>query len=150
MSSFDVRIEELKLKVGDGLLDIRVEFNQAYAHRQHEDLTFKHPHGGGPQYLRKALYEGVGVYLTFLAQGVLSTDLDSAAIAVSEMFANRASNNAPVRAANLRGSAHPSVISNGAVIYDRPPAIPRLDPEEIEAINMELQDPHHYYGRWPR
>ena len=44
---------------------------------------------------------------------------------------------APVLYANLRASGHPSVTSDGAVIYDRPPRQHRLTEDELKAIYRE-------------
>lgn len=148
LDDFDVRFGELRAMVGYGILEAKVEFDQAYAHRQHEDLAFKHPHGGGPQYLRRALYENVDEYMTILTEGVF-IDLTTSMMVVSEHLASNAEHNAPQRSGGLSGSAHPSVSDDEVVIFDRPPRVGRRGPEEIERENMALQDPHHYYGEWP-
>jgi len=44
---------------------------------------------------------------------------------------------APVLYANLRASGAPSVTSDGATIYDRPPRQHRLSEEELKAIYRE-------------
>lgn len=147
-STFIERIEELKKEIGYGTLTMKVEYNQAYAHRQHEDLAFKHPHGGGPKFLERALFENEAEYMSILA-GSVFTGLKAGATLTAEHLATESVKRAPHRAGMLRGSAHPSVTDNEVVVYDRPPIIPRLGPEEIEALNMALQDPHHYYGTWP-
>ena len=40
---------------------------------------------------------------------------------------------APIEFADLRASGHPSVTSDGEQVYDRPPRVHRLTPEELKA-----------------
>lgn len=40
---------------------------------------------------------------------------------------------APVEFADLKNSGHPSVTSDGATVYDRPPNVHRLSKEELKA-----------------
>ena len=141
-------MKELSARIGYGKLDVRVEFDQAYAHKQHEDMLLKHPHGGGPQYLRRALFGNIPEYLTIMSEGVL-TDLDTAAKITSEHLAAHASRNAPKRSGGLDRSAHPMVFSHGMKIYDRPPQVRRRTPEQIRLKNEKLQQPKHWYGAWP-
>lgn len=145
---FGVQMDRIAAEVGVGTLSAMVEFDQAYAHRQHEDLAFRHIHGGGGKYLERALFEDLPEYMTILADRVI-TDSHIAMIVVAERIAKRASSNAPQRSHGLAGSDHPSVTDNGNVVYDRAASEHRRGSEEIEADNKELQDPHHYYGPWP-
>ena len=145
---FDVKFDELMAEIGRGVLKATVTFDQAYAKRQHEDMSFKHPHGGGPQYLRRALYEYVDEYMTIIAGRGL-TNVKQSMTLVAEELARHASDNAPKRTAHLSNSDHATCTDNGVTYYDRPAPVGRLGPEDIEALNMELQDPHHYYGEWP-
>jgi hypothetical protein len=145
---FTERIDMLAAHVGSGTLTSKVEFDQPYAHKQHEDLTFKHTHGGGSKYLERALFDGLPNYMAAIAGSVL-IDPKTAMVAVAEGIAERASNNAPHRSGGLSGSDHPSVTDNGDLVYDRPPATPRRSEETIEEYNKDLQDPRHYYGAWP-
>lgn len=150
--TFQERMDELAAHVGVGTLTVQVSFDQVYAHRQHEDLAFKHIHGGGAKYLERALFEGQVEYLTITADSVLD-DLDRGMIEVAELLALKAAKNAPVRGAEganvLKNSDHPIVLDNDVIVYDRPPLEPRLTQKEIVARNERLQDPHHWYGRWP-
>lgn len=41
-----------------------------YALKQHEDLTFNHPKGGGPKYLEKPFDENVSKYEEFIKEKV--------------------------------------------------------------------------------
>ena len=149
-----MRIDQLMAEVGEGRLTGKVEFDQAYAHRQHEDLAFKHPHGGGPKFLEAALYESIPENMTLIANSVLRDNVRSGVILATENVATRASAKAPRRdrgESALRRSDHPTVTDGHEVIYSRPPRVHHLTPEEIEDRNMELQDsPRHYYGTWPQ
>lgn len=148
MSTFEMRMDQLATEIGIGTLTAKVEYDQVYAHRQHEDMTYKHPQGGGAQYLRRALYDNTPEMMEQIARGVFR-DIKTAMISTAELLADKASNNAPKRAHILDNSDHPTVLDDGVVVYDRPPLMPRLTEEQIEALNEELQDPHHYYGAWP-
>jgi len=151
---FQAHMDELSAKVGAGTLTAQVQFDQVYAHRQHEDLAFKHVIGG-PKFLERALYENIPEYMELVARSVLRDGPVGGMILVAEDIATKASNNAPKRGVGggnvLANSAHPSVNDDGALVYDRPALAPRLDEKAIEARNEALQlDPDHWYGRWPR
>jgi hypothetical protein len=152
-STFTARMKELSAMVGSGRLAVQVTFDQAYAHRQHEDLTLKHKIGGA-KYLERALFDNIPEYMELIARSVLRDGPRGGMILVAEDLASKASDNAPKR---LRGpnvlskSAHPVVTDDGTVVYDRAPVAARLTEQEIAARNEALQtDPDHWYGRWPR
>jgi hypothetical protein len=151
--TFFARMDELSAMVGVGSLTARVEFDQIYAHRQHEDLTLKHVIGG-PKFLERALYENIPEFLQLVANSVLRDGPKSGMIFVAEDLASKAANNAPKRVIGdrvLSNSAHPVVIDDGTVVYDRAPVDGRISKEEIKERNEAFQiDPKHWYGRWPR
>src|SRR5205807_5406674 len=109
---FSARMDMLAAEVGFGTITAKVEFDQAYAHRQHEDLTLQHHGGGGSKYLERALFDGIPNYMHAIAESVLH-DPKTAMIAVAEGIAERASHNAPHRSGGLTGSDHASVLDNG-------------------------------------
>jgi hypothetical protein len=66
-------IEVIRNPLGDLL---RVSFNTAYAAKQHEDMRLRHPRGGGPKYLERALTTLMPRFQDFVASkvdGELST-----------------------------------------------------------------------------
>lgn len=145
MADFVETLEVLIVKTGEGTLVGHVGFNQVYAHRQHEELGWKHPHGGQAKYLSTPLYANAGIYLQRLADAVLEGSLDQAMIQNVTELADQAADLAPVQPllGVLRGSAHPWVTSNGAVIFDRPPVYPRLPDIVLDEMHKYVYDVTH-------
>lgn len=50
-----------------------VSFNTPYAARQHEEVGWNHPGGGGAKYLENAKNEFAGEYAQIVAQGMTGT-----------------------------------------------------------------------------
>lgn len=67
-----------------------------------------------------------GVFFGTLAKAVLAGRgaLRGAAIKAVEQFADQAEALTPVEFGDLHNNAHPTVLDQGAVVYDRPPRIP--------------------------
>ena len=136
---FVARITDLMDAVGSGNLEGRVEFDQVYAHYQHEGLDFKHPQGGEAEYLRKPALANVNSSMRKIAERAITaegSDIEGAMIDVTEDLAKEASRRAPIEFGPLRGSDHPTVLSDGEVIYDRPPETPRLSEEEPKRLHQ--------------
>lgn len=134
--SFVERISELIDAVGDGPIQGKVEYDQIYAHYQHEGLDFKHPQGGEAEYLRRPALGNVNSYMHRLAEEAVTEQgsrLTEGMIEVTEDLAQESERRAPFEFGALRGSSHPSVESNGEVVYDRPPENPRLSEAELKA-----------------
>ena len=73
--TFSERIAELRHLVGDGQrLQGSVTCDQVYAHRQHEDLSYRHPRGGQAKFLEKPLFDHYRDYLSDYAKTVLTDD----------------------------------------------------------------------------
>jgi hypothetical protein len=139
--TFYGRIEGLIDSVGDGSLVGKVEFDQAYAHRQHEELGWKHPHGGRAQYLSTALYQNLYGSLERIADHALQEGGPRLGMILAvERIATDAAAMAPIEVGVLRDSAHPSVEEHGIVVYDRPPAVPRLSDEALDRIHDMVSD----------
>lgn len=49
---------------------VRVGYDLPYARRQHEELTYRHPKGGGPKYLENPAKERGGKYRRDIARAV--------------------------------------------------------------------------------
>ena len=106
---------------------------RVYAKWQHEGLDFHHPRGGQALYLHEPLMSHYGVYLDAYAKAVLvNGGQDVVKVAVEDLAAEVAVK-APVEFGNLRASAHPSVTSDGEVIYDRAPLQHRMSEQELRA-----------------
>lgn len=148
MASFQDRIAELQSQVGVGDLTASIEFDQPYAAVQEEGgwLDFlgkdgpkaivNHPGGGGSKYLGSALLNYANRAAQNLADHVLDDEEGSlirAQAANAEKIAADASANAPIEFGDLKESDHPQVLDNGVVVYDRPPAVPRLSDAELKA-----------------
>ena len=69
--TFNARIDELRKMVGSGKLVGTVKVDQIYAHRIHEELTWRHPRGGTAKYLERPLMEHFRDYLDDYAKTVL-------------------------------------------------------------------------------
>lgn len=143
------RIDELAEAVGDGHLIGAVEVDQVYAHRQHEELFWKHPEGGQAKYLEQPWLSSAEDTMRHLAKTLL--DEGGPAVGMVEAVeagARAVFDHAPFEFGDLRASGHPSVIDGGHVedvdagkvdvigghtVYDRPPAVHRLSEEELRA-----------------
>jgi hypothetical protein len=122
--------------VGDGMLIGTVAYDQAYAHRQHEETTWKHPRGGQAHYLSIPLWANMHGYLERIADHTLQEGGPRLGMIVSmELLARESASLAPIEIGTLRGSVHPSVEDNGVVVYDRPPDVPRLPDEVLDALH---------------
>lgn len=98
-----------------------------------------HPrHGGQTHYLRDGLHENADAYLQNLADQALGPDgLYTGMVQNVEVLSAQVESRAPVEFGNLRASAHPVVTRGGAVVYDRPPAVPRLSREQLDALRKD-------------
>ena len=139
--TFGARMQALREEVGDGLLEGTVEVNQVYAWNQEHGYWlnymgrygFKtlHPrHGGETHFLHNSLENGRGEYLQRLADRAFEPlGLVNAMVENMEWLSAAVAVNAPVETGALRGSGHPSVVDNGAVVYDRAPSVERKMPK---------------------
>jgi hypothetical protein len=148
--TFAARIERLGEIVGKGKLVGRVEFDQVYAHYQEVNDQFEHPNGGQAHYLGDTLLAGQpetwgGIARELLDEGPIRSMVDGV-----ERVAREAEGKAPWEYTNLKFSAHPTVNSNGGVVYDRAPVQERLTDEELRMLDAERMavNPykHHPYG----
>lgn len=112
---------------------------RVYARYQHEGLDLNHPRGGQALYLQQPLFDKHAGYLQSYADKLLEDGGESALIEAMEDLAEDGgvATRAPVLYANLRASGAPSVVSDGVIIYDRPPRQHRLSEEELKAIYRE-------------
>jgi len=148
-STFNARIDELIARVGVGDVVGRVEVNQVYAHRQHEELDVKHPRGGGPKYLERPLFELSPLFYQHIADELLASGVVAPMIEDAELLASRASAVAPRLFDHLAHSMHPSVTDDGTIVYDRSPLVPRQTQRQLVAEKEAALPPKHYYGHWP-
>ena len=148
-SDFFERIDELAAEVGDDHLIGQVEVDQVYAHRQHEELFWKHPEGGQAKYLEQPWLGSVEDTMRHLAKSLLDPGGPARGMTEAvEAGARAVFDHAPFEFGDLRASGHPSVIDGGHVVdagagkvdvqgghavYDRPPAVHRLSEEELRA-----------------
>jgi hypothetical protein len=133
---FKARLDMLMVEVGFGTLRGYVEVDQIYAHRQHEDVTLKHPRGGGPFYLTQPLLDHRDEYLQNIADHTLGEGGPQRGLEDSvEDLAFQVSIHAPVEFGFLRNSAHAYVTDDGIRVFDLPARAPRLTKEQIKALN---------------
>lgn len=139
MADFFDRIDELAEMVGHGELVGRVEVDQLYAARQHNELSWNHPRGGQALYLTEPLMNNFERYFEDIARTLLDAGPEPGMVRSVEDLAEEGgvATHAPVLYSNLRASGHPSVTSDGVTVYDRPPRQHRLSEEELKAIYRE-------------
>jgi len=131
--SFEQRMSELKKLVGDGKITTRIRADQAYARRQHQNLLYAHPRGGGPFFLHNALMQLHKVHIQRVAQELFRGNAQVLYIRFGEDVARRAADNAPVELGNLRRSFAVDVKVGGRFIYRRDAAQRRLSRAELNA-----------------
>jgi len=131
-SDFGEHLDELGQRVGEGTLSGSVEYDQAYAHRQHAAIQYKHEHGGQAEYLSSTLDERRDALLQHLADKVLDPEgVKTGMIEDMNNLADSSAGKVPLEHGTLRASAHPTVEENGALVYDRPYQR-RLTDEELD------------------
>jgi hypothetical protein len=143
-STFFGRMDMLIKQVGEGEVTGTVEFDQAYAHRQHEEMGWMHPHGGMAQYLAIPFFALYPTFMSFLADHLLEEGgAEAGMIEAVELLARESASLAPYELGVLRGSAHPFVTHDGELVYDRPPIYPRLPDEVLDQMHDMVSDSLH-------
>lgn len=138
MGSFDAGIRELAERVGDGLLEGIVRVDQPHAAVQEVGywktgpnagaIIRNHPRGGKSHALGDALTDNSDRYMQRLAHDVYEPGgLRVGMIDVVEDIASDYYENAPRETDTLRNSAHPMVVDDGDLAYDRAPVEPRQE-----------------------
>ena len=143
MTTFADGTRELEDRVGRGKLVGTVVVDQIYAAAQHESVWVtgplaghvirNHPRGGQAKFLEQPLFENAERYFKRLADNVLDGDLVQAMTDNVAHLAGEVYDKAPREFDDLRLSAHPSVESDGKVVFDSPPVRKRLTKEELKA-----------------
>lgn len=134
--TFAARSRELGDMIGEGSLTGSAEVNQVYALPQHSGFwrtgplagvqIRNHPRGGKSHFLSDPLMANAQRYLRNLADGALGGRLVQAMAENMEDLSDHVRDQAPREFEDLRNSAHPKVLDNGRVAYDRAPLRPRL------------------------
>jgi hypothetical protein len=133
-STFAERIDALRTLTGRGQrLQGTVTVDQRYALIQHEELSYRHPHGGQARYLAAPLMDHYRGYLGDYAKTVLGDGGQPAMKRSVEHLSDRVEVLAPVEFADLRKSGHPAVTLGERTVYDRPPKQRRLTDAELKA-----------------
>jgi len=131
--TFSERIDELRKMVGSGKLTGTCTVSQVYAHRQHEEMSYRHPRGGSAKYLQKPLMDHYRDYISDYAHTVLSDGGQAAMKRSMEHLSDAVEITAPREFFDLMRSGHPKVEVDGRTVYDRPPKVHRLTEEELRA-----------------
>ena len=116
---------------GHGVLRGSVVVDQVYAAAQHEHLEYVHPRGGQAKYLEQPLHSKHRDYLHSIARQLLVSGPEQAMTEAMEDLSGQVETHAPREFENLRESGHPSVVSDGSAVYDRPPKQRRLTEQEL-------------------
>lgn len=142
VSTFYGRVDHLADEVGHGNLEGKVTVDQVYAHYIHEGISrftgqpLVMHEGGEAGFLRNPLFEKNDERMKRLADAAITpegSDLERAMADEMEELSTDVYERAPREFGDLRASGHPTVTSDGAVVYDRPPNVHRLSEEELRA-----------------
>lgn len=131
--TFRRRIDELINATGEGKLVGAVTVSQIYAHYQWAHPEFNHPDGGEAFYLD--LYRHLNDYMARLARSAITaegSDIEEVMAECMEHLSDDVFIRAPWEFGDLRNSGHPTVKSDGELIYDRPPRAARQTEQELE------------------
>lgn len=134
--SFFDGVDSLLAQVGEGDLEVNNKVDQVYAKYQELRDDLVHPRGGQAHYARDGLIEHVDAYMERLAHSAITedgSDLIGGAIAVGIRLKDETAAKTPREFVNLARSGHVTVTDDGAVVYDRPPDVPRLSEEQLRA-----------------
>lgn len=132
--TFQERTRLLLERVGGGTLVGSVIVDQVYAKYQHERRDLKHPRGGKSHYLwdpmrtrapRILQRTATNLFRGYRPRTVFRIGMDDVASDVVDQ--------APREMGDLRHSANPRVIDGGTMVYNRPPARPRLNKAALRA-----------------
>lgn len=135
-STFFDRMDELAERVGHGRLVGKVEVDQVYAKYQHERADLEHPRGGKWHYLTDPLLSGAEASMRTVAKHTLEPDGPQQGMReVVDGLVSDVHTEAPREFNDLRRSGHALVVSNGEIVYDRPPEVERLDEAQLRAKN---------------
>ena len=135
--TFTERIDELRHMIGAELTGTCV-VDQIYAHRQHEELSWRHPRGGEAKFLQRPLMDHYRSYLGDYARTVLDDGGQGAMRRSMEHLSDQVEIHAPREWGDLRLSGHPQVTRDGETVYDRAPKAARLSREELRAKSRAL------------
>jgi hypothetical protein len=136
--TFSERIDELRKMVGSGKLTGTCTVDQVYAHRQHEDMSYRHPKGGSAKYLQKPLMDHYRDYIGDYAKTVLEDGGQSAMKRSMEHLSDQVEISAPREWGDLMKSGHPKVEQAARTLYDRPPKAARLTEQELKAKSRAI------------
>ena len=149
---FGEKMDDLSRIVGNGPLLGSVVVDQIYAKYQHEGLDLKHPRGGQAKYLSQPLLDNRDDYLRRVADTILDDGGKKGMESAMEDLSGTGgvATHAPVLWGDLRRSGHPSVHSDGAMVFDRPPGARRLTEQELrdKARRIPLPGPLLGYIWW--
>jgi hypothetical protein len=125
-STFRARLDELAQRVGDGPLIGRYAVDQRYAAVQHVRRDYRHPRGGGPDYVSAPLRARHRAWYRGIAAALLRGRADVAMADALEDLDQQVTVLAPVDLGNLRQSGSITVTSAGRPVYVRPARVARL------------------------
>jgi hypothetical protein len=145
VAGFGERLDELSELVGHGTLEGSVVVDQAYAAAQHEHLEYRHVRGGQAKYLEQPLHTEHGGYLRAIAEQLLEEGPVPGMVDAMENLSDKVEELAPREFENLRESGHPTVTSDGAVVYDRAPKQRRLTQQELDEQRRHGQRHRHLH-----
>lgn len=125
------RADVLIDQVGGGNLEVKVVVDQVYAAFQHEKMDLRHPEGGGPKYLERALYGTVTRNMNSMRAAVLRGDLRDVAVSAGRLIAKKSGENAPFEFGDLKASGAVTVKDGGRIYATIPAGVKRLSKQEL-------------------
>lgn len=128
-NDFQERTKLLIDQVGTGDLVAGCLVDQPYAQDQHETLTYRHIHGGGPRYLGGPLLANAEETIAELAKHVITKEgsaITRAMISFARTMAyDYVEKNAPRKTGHLELSGEPWVKDGNHEVFREPSRVPR-------------------------
>lgn len=125
------RLDQLERNVGRGALVGQYTVDQRYAAKQHEELSYRHPRGGGPRYVSIPLAQRHREWFRGIAQGLLDGTAPQRMTDAMDDLDGQVRILAPLDENDLRRSGAYTVTDGGGVVVDRPAEVPRLTDEQL-------------------
>lgn len=127
------RVDQLERNVGRGALVGRYAVDQRYAADQHVQQNYRHPRGGGPNYVSIPLQARHREWYRGIAAGLLDGSAPARMADAMDDLDGQVRVLAPLDENDLRRSGQYAVTDAGAVVIQQAPEVPRLTDEQLRA-----------------
>lgn len=127
------RLDQLARNVGEGALVGRYAVDQRYAAYQHAHKNLRHPRGGGPDYVSIPLQARHREWYRGIASGLLDGSAPVRMADAMDDLDGQVRILAPIDENDLRRSGQYTVTSDGGVVIQQAPEVPRLSDAQLRA-----------------